>query len=103
VLPSNAQLFQNAGISTHLPEIFLRPHDIVISHEQQPGTALATVNRIIHLGWEVQVELILEDRQSFIAYVTRERFDQLHLRTQQHVFVKPKEAKSFALQSASIN
>jgi sulfate/thiosulfate transport system ATP-binding protein len=100
VLPSSAKLFQDVGISARQPEVFLRPHDILISHEQQPGTASATVSRVIHLGWEVQVELVLEDEQRFTAYLTRERFDQLQLGVQQRVFVKPKDAKSFALQSA---
>ncbi|MDX2216887.1 MAG: sulfate/molybdate ABC transporter ATP-binding protein [Oculatellaceae cyanobacterium bins.114] len=100
VLRSNVKLFQDVGINHRQPEVFLRPHDILISHEPHSGTSLVTVNRVVHLGWEVQVELALEDGQTFVAYVTRERFDQLQLKPHQQVFVKPKEAKSFALQPA---
>ena len=58
------------------------------------------MQRIIYLGWEVQVELRLEDGQQVMSYVSRDRFDQLKLQPQQQVYVKPKQAKSFALKSA---
>ena len=57
---------------------------------------VATVMRVIHLGWEVQVELALAaDGQIISAHLTRDRFDQLKLYAQQIVYIKPKEAKSF--------
>jgi sulfate/thiosulfate transport system ATP-binding protein len=49
------------------------------------------------LGWEIQVELTLDDGQVVTAHLTRDRFDQLHLEPQQRVFVRPKDAKSFPL------
>jgi sulfate/thiosulfate transport system ATP-binding protein len=59
---------------------------------------VATVTRVIHLGWEVQVELALAaDGQVISAHLTRDRFDELKLYPQQIVYVKPRDAKSFPL------
>ena len=55
------------------------------------------MTRLIHLGWEIQVELRLDDGQEVTAHLSREKFDQLHLEPRQRVYVKPKDAKSFPL------
>jgi sulfate transport system ATP-binding protein len=52
---------------------------------------------VIHLGWEIQAELTLEDGQEVVAILSRERFDELKLEPQQQVYVKPKDAKAFPL------
>jgi ABC-type sulfate/molybdate transport systems ATPase subunit len=67
-------------------------------HFDVNGTTVpAIVSRIIHLGWEIQVELTLDDGQAMTAHLTRERFDELKLEPQEKVYVKPKDAKSFPL------
>ena len=97
VLPSSADIFQNNGFEASHPQVYLRPQDISI--EIDPGDTLTTarVNRIIHLGWEIQAELLMPDGQIISAHLTRDRFDELKLVPQQTVYVKPKEAKSFPL------
>lgn len=97
VLPSSAKIFQSSGFESTNPETFLRPQDIIIETVANGATAQATVSRIIHLGWEIQVELTLDDGQMMTAHLTRERFDQLKLEPQAKVYVKPKDAKSFPL------
>jgi sulfate transport system ATP-binding protein len=97
VLPSSSQIFQSNGFDSANPEIFLRPHDILVETKPNGATVAARVNRVIHLGWEIQAELILEDGQVVTANLTRERFDELKLEPQQQVYVKPKEAKAFPL------
>jgi len=97
VLPSSSRMFQANGFESAHPEIFLRPHDVVIETTENSATVPARISRLIHLGWEIQVELTLDDGQVVNANLTRERFDTLHLQPQQRVFVKPKDAKSFPL------
>ncbi|MDB9309006.1 TOBE-like domain-containing protein [Aphanizomenon sp. CS-733/32] len=97
VLPSSAKIFQSSGFESTNPETFLRPQDIIIETVGNGTTAQATVSRIIHLGWEIQVELTLDDGQMMTAHLTRERFDELKLEPQAKVYVKPKDAKSFPL------
>lgn len=97
VLPSSAQIFQSGGFDSAHPEIFLRPHDVVVETKPNGSTAPARVTRLIHLGWEVQAELTLADGQVVMANLTRERYDQLKLEPDQQVYVKPRDAKAFPL------
>jgi sulfate transport system ATP-binding protein len=97
VLPSSAKIFQSSGFDSANPEVFLRPQDVIVERIANGTTAPATVNRLIHLGWEIQVELTLDDGQTFTAHLTRERFDELKLEPKERVYVKPKDAKSFPL------
>lgn len=97
VLPSSSRIFQSSGFDSAQPEVFLRPHDVVIETTANGSTAPARVNRIIHLGWEIQAELVLDDGQTVTAHLSREQFDSLKLEPQQRVFVKPKDAKAFPL------
>jgi sulfate/thiosulfate transport system ATP-binding protein len=99
VLPADSAIFRRAGYHTDDENVFLRPHDVVIETSPDDTTVPAIVNRVIHLGWEVQVELLLEDGQLFTAHLSREQFHRLHLQPEQQVYVKPKEAKSFAAPS----
>ena len=97
VLPSSSGIFQNNGFDSANPDIFLRPHDVVIETSPNGHTAPARVSRLVHLGWEVQAELTLDDGQVVMAHLTRDRFDELKITPDQRVYVKPKEAKSFSL------
>lgn len=97
VLPSTSNIFQGNGFESTHPEMFLRPQDVVVQREQNGTTVSARISRLIHLGWEIQAELTLDDGQVVIAHLTRDRFDELQLEPQQRVYVKPKDAKSFPL------
>jgi sulfate/thiosulfate transport system ATP-binding protein len=97
VLPSSSGIFQQNGFDSAHPEVFLRPQDVVIETVPDGAGVGARVSRIIHLGWEIQAELTLDDGQVVSAHLTRDRFDQLKLQPQQQVFVKPKGAKAFPL------
>ena len=97
VLPSSSRIFQSNGFDSANPEMFLRPQDVIIETNANGSTVPARVSRLIHLGWEIQVELTLDDGQVVTAHLTRDRFDQLRLEAQQRVYVKPKDAKSFPL------
>jgi sulfate/thiosulfate transport system ATP-binding protein len=77
-------------------QVFIRPQDILIEIEADNTSSPARINRIIHLGWEIQVELILDDGQVLIAHLTRDRLNELNLMPQQRVHVKPKDSKSFS-------
>ncbi|MBW4657851.1 MAG: sulfate/molybdate ABC transporter ATP-binding protein [Drouetiella hepatica Uher 2000/2452] len=98
VLPSSAPIFKRVGYQPEHPNVFLRPHDVLVALTSDEDTSPAIVNRVIHLGWEIQAELALEDGHAFTVYLSREQFKQLNLRSGQRVYVKPKDAKSFAAQ-----
>ena len=49
------------GAVNKLGEEFIRPHDLEIAHIPEEGSAEAMIERIVHLGFEVRVELGLAD------------------------------------------
>ncbi|MFQ3616219.1 MAG: TOBE-like domain-containing protein [Cyanobacteriota bacterium] len=97
VLPSTSHIFQGNGFDSPHPEVFLRPQDVMVEVQPNGTTVPARVSRIIHLGWEIQAELTLDDGQVLTAHLTRDRFDELKLQPNQRVYVKPKDAKAFPL------
>ncbi|NJM77437.1 MAG: TOBE domain-containing protein [Acaryochloridaceae cyanobacterium RU_4_10] len=62
----------------------------------QDSAVAAKVERVIHLGWEIQIELLLPDNRLVNAHLTREQYGELALELGQNVFVRPKAAKEFA-------
>jgi sulfate/thiosulfate transport system ATP-binding protein len=97
VLPSSSRIFQDNGFDSTHPEVFLRPQDVVVETQPSNSTVAARVKRLIHLGWEIQAELALDDGQVVTAHLTRDRFDELKLEPNQRVYVRPKEARAFPL------
>lgn len=97
VLPSTSNIFQGNGFESPHPEVFLRPQDVVVQIEPNGTTVPARVSRLIHLGWEVQVELTLDDGQVVKAHLTRDRYDEINIQPNQRVYVKPKDARAFPL------
>jgi sulfate/thiosulfate transport system ATP-binding protein len=95
ILPSTVGLQPNQGVVSANDKVFLRPHDILIFKDAAEDTVPATVNRIIHLGWEIRVELLLKSGEVVNAHFTREVFDQLDIKESQRVYVKPKQARVF--------
>lgn len=96
VLSSNSGIFSRNGFESTSSDIFLRPHDVLIQTKPEETSTPARINRIVNLGWEVEIELSLKDGQEVRAYVTREHLDQLQLQSQQQVYVKPRKAKAFS-------
>ncbi|HEY9901029.1 MAG TPA: sulfate ABC transporter ATP-binding protein [Candidatus Sericytochromatia bacterium] len=95
VLPSTSRLFQDNRFDYASPQVFLRPHDVVLETNPNGSKTSAKVNRLVHLGWEIEAELTLDDGQEVTAILTRERFNELKLQPEQRVYVKPTKAKSF--------
>ncbi|MBE9201848.1 MULTISPECIES: sulfate/molybdate ABC transporter ATP-binding protein [unclassified Nodularia (in: cyanobacteria)] len=97
VLSNTSKIFQSSDFDSPNSQVFLRPQDVVIERQANGTTAAATVTRLIHLGWEIQIELTLDDGQVVAAHLTRDRFNELQLEPQDRVYVKPKDARSFPL------
>jgi sulfate transport system ATP-binding protein len=76
--------------------VFLRPHDVVVDIQPDGVGVSAKVSRVVHLGWEIDVQLRLDDGHEVKAILSREQYDKLALKPEQRVFVKPKAARAFA-------
>ncbi len=77
------------GPVSRLGERLVRPHDVTISLEQRTGSLEAMVRRVVHLGFEVRVELALRDGSAARAQLTRAQAEELELDAGDIVYVRP--------------
>jgi sulfate transport system ATP-binding protein len=83
------------GPAHRLGDAWVRPHDVEILHAPNGQTVEAMVDRIVHLGFEVRVELTLSDGDHFSVQLTRDQAEELELDEGQIVFVRPRAARVF--------
>jgi sulfate transport system ATP-binding protein len=67
----------------------VRPHDLTVSLVPQDGAIEAMVRRVVHLGFEVRVELELPDGSEARAQVTRAQAEELEVGGGDIVYVRP--------------
>jgi sulfate transport system ATP-binding protein len=77
--PANRFVMGFLGPVSQVGEQLVRPHDISISLSPEEGARQAEVARVVHLGFEVRVELRLEGDGIVSAQVTRHEAEQLEL------------------------
>jgi sulfate transport system ATP-binding protein len=94
--PANEFVMSFVGPVNRLGDAFLRPHDIQILPEADGEGTEALVERVVHLGFEVRVELKLHDGRELWAQVTRESAQQLELKEGQILSVRLPEPRTFA-------
>lgn len=100
--PVNEFVMTFVGPTTRMGEAFVRPHDIELRAEPNGITSAATVERLVHLGFEVRVELEREDGEKLSAQVTREVADDLGLQPGSSIFVRPTNERVFSETGAGI-
>ena len=94
--PSNEFVMSFIGPVNRLGDAFVRPHDIqILSQDDGTGTE-ALVERVVHLGFEVRVELKLHDGRDIWAQVTREAAQELELTEGQILSVRLPAPRVFA-------
>ncbi|HWG07372.1 MAG TPA: TOBE-like domain-containing protein [Solirubrobacteraceae bacterium] len=98
--PSNEFVMSFIGPVNRLGDAFLRPHDIQILAESDGAGTEALVERVVHLGFEVRVELKLHDGRDIWAQVTREEAERLELREGQILTVRLPPPRVFTPQAA---
>ncbi len=67
----------------------VRPHDLRITPDPRDGALEAMVARVVHLGFEVRVELVLADGPGVAVQITRGEAEALDVRTGDIVWVAP--------------
>jgi sulfate transport system ATP-binding protein len=101
--PASEFVMSFVGPAHQLGDAWVRPHDVEIRHEPNGKTVEALIDRVVHLGFEVRVELTLSDGEKFSVQLTREQVDELELADGQIVFVRPRAARTFSADGASGN
>jgi sulfate transport system ATP-binding protein len=94
--PANEFVMSFIGPVNRLGDAFVRPHDIQILAEDDGTGTEALVERVVHLGFEVRVELKLPDGREIWAQVTREEAQQLELSQGQILSVRLPAPRVFA-------
>jgi sulfate/thiosulfate transport system ATP-binding protein len=87
--PANEFVMSFVGPVNRLGNTFIRPHDVELSLEPNGSTQEAIVERLIHLGFEVRVDLVRDDGEHLSAQLTREQVEALELQHGQIVYVRP--------------
>jgi sulfate transport system ATP-binding protein len=94
--PRNEFVMSFIGPVNRLGDTFVRPHDIQILADADGTGTEALVERVVHLGFEVRVELKLHDGRELWAQVTRENAQQLELSEGQILYVRLPAPRVFA-------
>jgi sulfate transport system ATP-binding protein len=93
--PASEFVMRFVGPVNDLGDALVRPHDIDILLERADGASEAIIDRIVHLGFEVRVELSLADGRKLNVQITRARAAELELASGQIVFARPHQGAAF--------
>jgi sulfate transport system ATP-binding protein len=90
--PANDFVMGFVGPVTELHGEVVRPHDFDLFHDPAVGAVEAQVERIVPLGFEVRVELVLGDGSPLIVQLTRMESELLELGPSEIVWARPRSA-----------
>ena len=74
----------------------MRPYDLEVLLQPAEGATEAMIERVVHLGFEVRIELVRADEEKTWAQLTRDQCEELELADGQIVYVRPAAARVFA-------
>ncbi len=87
--PANDFVMGFLGPVSTLDGKLVRPHDVAVSLEPREGALEAMVSRVVHLGFEVRIELELPDGEHARAQLTRSQTAELEIKRGDIVYVRP--------------
>jgi sulfate transport system ATP-binding protein len=94
--PANESVMGFLGPVNEVDGGLVRPHDLEISEAPLAGAAEAHVERVVHLGFEVRVEIVRADGWKLWAQLTRDEIEGLGLQPGQLVWLRSRRARTFA-------
>jgi sulfate/thiosulfate transport system ATP-binding protein len=96
--PANRFVMGFVGPVSEVDGELVRPHDIDLLLAPAPGTSPGTVRRVLHLGFEVRVEVELDDGTLLSVQQARSQADDLGLERGERVHVRPRSVDASALE-----
>jgi sulfate transport system ATP-binding protein len=93
--PANEFVMSFVGPVNRLGDALVRPHDFELTLEPNGTTREAMIERLVHLGFEVRVELVRDDAERFTVQLTRDDCERLELESGQIVYVRPTRQTTF--------
>ncbi len=86
--PANEFVMGFLGPVSRVGKRLVRPHDLTLSPSPVPGSIEARIQRVVHLGFEVRIELGLRDGTRARAQLTRAQTEELELAAGDVVWVR---------------
>ena len=87
--PASSFVMSFIGPTSTIDGRLVRPHDVTVSLIPSEGAHEAMVSRVVHLGFEVRIELELPDGSTARAQLTRGQTAELELARGDVVYVRP--------------
>ncbi len=100
--PASEFVMSFLGPAVRIDGRLVRPHDVAVTLEPSNGAVEALVRRVVHLGFEVRIELELPDGEPARAQLTRSQTDELELARGDIVYVRPPAARSEAADAPAV-
>jgi sulfate transport system ATP-binding protein len=95
--PANSFVMKFLGPVSRIGERLVRPHDLTLSADPGDGALEAIVTRVVHLGFEVRVELSLSGGEALSAQLTRSEADELEVAAGDIVWVRHAGARALSV------
>ena len=94
--PANEFVMGFVGPVNRIGESYIRPHDFELDLHPNGNSTEAMVERLVHLGFEVRVELVRSDGEQLSVQISRDQAHLLELERGQIVYVRPLRERTFA-------
>jgi sulfate transport system ATP-binding protein len=88
--PANEFVMTFIGPVAEFGEELVRPHDIEVRREPNGAAKRAIVERVVHLGFEVRADLVLDDGREVWVQLAKAEAEVLALKAGSQVFVAAK-------------
>jgi len=93
--PANEFVMSFVGPVNQIGDTYVRPRDLSLGLEPSGDSNEAMVERVVHLGFEVRVELVRDDGQHLLVQLTQEEAQLLELERGLIVYVRPSRETVF--------
>jgi sulfate transport system ATP-binding protein len=95
-LPANEFVMTFVGEVTKMGDAHVRPHDIEILTVPEGADTEAMVERIVHLGFEVRIELVDTEGEHLAVQLSRDAATELELARGDVVWLRARQTRVFA-------
>jgi len=93
--PANEFVMTFVGQAHEIGGNFVRPHDLEITMEPNGSTSEVMIDRVVHLGFNVRLELVGTDGERLSVQTTRDNAELNEFAPGQIVYVKPTRHTTF--------
>ena len=87
--PADSFVMSFLGRVSEVDGVLVRPHDVTLSDRPEDGWEEAMVQRVVHLGFEVRVEVVRGDGEEVTAQLTRAEAEALEPHAGSIVWLRP--------------